>query len=297
MSLPFDQQRVTALIALLEPSRLTRIVDIGANPINASPYDGLLAMDGCEVVGFEPQEDELAELQKSKGANETYLPYAVGTGEIGRLNITKQSGFTSLLEPNPETVNFLGHFARGTKVVEQVDIPTVRLDDIKELPEFDLLKIDIQGGERDVFRSGVNKLRGALAVITEIAAIPLYKDQPLIDGQMASLGSLGYHLHKFMFLEQVRINTPVSMTLPSRRFKSQLVDGDAIFIRNLLAINEMETEQLKHLAILADAVFSSFDLAAACLSILIDRKVVNKKSVENYIKLILDYQAGEGFQK
>ena len=174
MSLQFDQPRVTALIGLLDPERLTRIVDIGANPINASPYDGLLSMGGCEVVGFEPQEDALEKLLATKGVNETYLPYAVGSGEIGRLNITKQSGFTSLLKPNPKTVSFLGHFARGTKVIEQLDIPTVRLDDIEELPEFDLLKIDIQGGERDVFRSGVNKLRSALAVITEVSAIPLY---------------------------------------------------------------------------------------------------------------------------
>ncbi len=293
MSLPFDQRRVAALIDLLQPDRLTRIVDIGANPINESPYDGLLALGGCEVVGFEPQEDALQELQQSKGPNETYLPYAVGSGEVGRLNITKQSGFTSLLVPNLEAISFLGRFGHGMKVIEQVDIPTKRLDDIEELPDFDLLKIDIQGGEQDVFRCGVNKIGGALAVITEIAAIPLYKDQPLIDSQMASLGSLGYHLHKFMFFEQVRINTPVASALPSRRFKSQLVDGDAIFVRNLLAMNDMEDEQLKHLAILSDAVFASFDLASACLSILLDRDVVKKANVDAYINLILNYQANE----
>ena len=110
---------------------------------------------------------------------------------------------------------------------------------------------------------------------------------------MASLGSLGYQLHKFMFLEQLRINTSVSMALPARRFKSQLVDGDAIFVRNLVAFKKMEDEQLKHLAILADAVFSSFDLAAACLSVLLDRKLVKQTLVDAYINLILDSKSAE----
>jgi FkbM family methyltransferase len=288
MSVPFDSRRAQFLIDSLKPERLTRIVDIGANPINDCPYGDLLAIGGCEVVGFEPQKEALEELLKSKGPNETYLPYAVGAGEVSQLNITLQSGFTSLLEPNPEAIAFLGRYSRGMRVTETLDIETKRLDEIEELPDFDLLKIDIQGGERDVFRSGFNKLRAALSVITEVAAIPLYKDQPLIDSQMSSLRSLGYHLHKFLFLEDVRINNAISSALPPRFFKSQLTDGDAVFIRDLLNMAEMTDEEVKHLAILSDAVFKSFDLVCECLSHLVARKVINKKVADAYVQMVLD---------
>lgn len=283
MTIPFNRRRVKTLLDALKPARLTRIVDIGANPINDCPYSALLKIGGCEVVGFEPQPKALQELQDSKGPNETYLPYAVGSGGTSSLNVMFQSGFTSLLEPNADTIKYLGRFSRGMRVVEKVDIETKRLDDIEELPDFDLLKIDIQGGEQDVFRNGNNKLSSALAVITEVAAIPLYKDQPLLDTQMSSLGALGFSLHKFLFLESVRVRNSVADLLAPRFSRSQLTDGDAVFVRNLLVLHDQSDEQLKHLAVLADAVFGSFDLAGHCLSILIDRDAIKKDDVDAYI--------------
>lgn len=77
-----------ALHELLKPQRLTEIADIGANPIDGDPpYKPLLEAGLCRVTGFEPQREALAELQRRKGANERYLPYAVGDGGIHTLRI------------------------------------------------------------------------------------------------------------------------------------------------------------------------------------------------------------------
>lgn len=76
----FSRTRVETLIDVLQPSRLTRVVDIGANPINDNPYKNLLDMGGCEVWGFEPQEPAFNELMRTKRENEHYLPYAIGDG-------------------------------------------------------------------------------------------------------------------------------------------------------------------------------------------------------------------------
>lgn len=71
------------LYEILQPSRLTEVVDIGANPIDgAPPYKPMLDAGLCRVTGFEPQESALGKLLRSKGANERYLPYAVGDGEV-----------------------------------------------------------------------------------------------------------------------------------------------------------------------------------------------------------------------
>ena len=71
----------TSVFDLLAPQRLTEVVDVGANPIDGDPpYARMLLAGLCRITGFEPQEVALLELQRRKGPNERYLPYAVGDG-------------------------------------------------------------------------------------------------------------------------------------------------------------------------------------------------------------------------
>jgi hypothetical protein len=54
---------LSALRELLSPSRLTHVVDVGANPIDGQPpYKPMLTQGLCRVTGFEPQRDALLEL-------------------------------------------------------------------------------------------------------------------------------------------------------------------------------------------------------------------------------------------
>lgn len=290
MVVDFDETRVRHLLDSVQTERLTRVADIGANPKGRPPYAGLLAMGGCEVWGFEPQAEAYDKLIAAAGPTERYVNSAVGDGSSGTLHITDGDGFTSLLEGNPAAIDFLGHFRKNLDVIDRVELPTRRLDDL-ELPEFDLLKIDIQGGETQVFDHGRQTLGRCVAVISEVAAIPLYKDQPLLGDQMASLAESGFQLHKFLFFKAVKLRSKATQAL-DRRFRSQLVDGDAVFVRDLLAFRDHETETLKHLAILADAVFGSFDLAALALEELVRREVVDHAALDAYISLVLGTERG-----
>ena len=77
-----------AFASLLLPQRLTEVVDVGASPIDGEPpYAPMLSAGLCRVTGFEPQEQALLELQRKKGPDERYLPYAVGDGAAHTLNL------------------------------------------------------------------------------------------------------------------------------------------------------------------------------------------------------------------
>lgn len=280
---PFDAKRVRGLIEDLAPTRLTRVVDVGANPVNVSPYEQLLEVGGCELWAFEPHPEAFQELQRTGRPHARYLPYALGAGGPAKLHVTEASGFTSLLRPARRTFAALGTWRQQAKVKEVVDVTTHRLDDIAELPDFDLLKIDIQGGECQVFAHGHEKLSRAAVVISEVAMVPLYQGQPLIDEQMRELREIGFGLHKLLFMKSVRMSNPVSRALPRQRFASQGVDGDAVFVRGLLDYGSLDSEHLKHLAILADAVFESHDLAAYLLGVLLDRGEVTEAGVSRYL--------------
>src|SRR5437016_7086753 len=101
---PFDQaDSVMAegprdvLFELLRPERLTAVVDVGANPIDGDPpYKPMLAKGLCTVIGFEPQADALAELDRRKGPRECYLPYAIGDGREHVLHVCRERGMSSL---------------------------------------------------------------------------------------------------------------------------------------------------------------------------------------------------------
>ena len=274
-------RHVAVLLRGIGAARLSRIVDVGANPFNDPPYLALLKAGGCEVTGFEPQEDALERLNASKGPHETYLPHAVGDGGEGTLRVFKLAGFTSLYPPDQAAMAFLGK-PRWGRVEREVPLTTVTLDDCPGLGPFDLLKIDIQGGECDVFRGARRLLAEALVVISEVRFYPLYEGEPMLGGVDCELRDQGFQLHKFMFTESRALGSPQMERLRFRQLQDQLVDGDAVYLRDMRDMTQISDEQLKHLAILAAAVFASHSLVLFCLDHLIKRGAIPAALPEAY---------------
>lgn len=279
-------RRLELLLDILRPERRTRIVDIGANPINGSPYQKLIDLGAAEVWGFEPQKEALEKLKEKATPHEHYLPNAIGNGQKGLLRICRSEGFTSLLAPSQPTIDYLHYFHSHMKVVETIEMETSRLDDLDEIPGIDLLKIDVQGSEVDVFEGGTRALSDAVAVVSEVSFIRLYENQPLFHDQAAVLERMGFQFTKFMFLKARHLRTGYSSRLNPKKNKNQVIDGDAVFIRSFLDAANYSDEQLKHLAICADCVFQSFDLALRCINILVERGRVGGERVESYVDLL-----------
>lgn len=279
-------KRLAYLQGILEPERLIEIVDVGANPITVPDYQPLMAAKLARVTGFDPQESAFAELKDRQNAYERNLPYAIGDGTEGELKVSRSGGLTSLLEPDLRTFEYLQRWSRAIKIIERVPLKTHRLDDLEDINQLDFLKIDIQGGELSVFRNGVNKLSGAVAVMTEVAFIPLYVGQPLMDAQMVELRAQGFMLHRFVFTKQVQLGSSFEQPGAKRRKGSQLVDGDAIFIRDLRNPDAWDDAALTHLALLADGCFQSPDLALRCLTLLLARGRLSKPQVRHYAEMV-----------
>jgi FkbM family methyltransferase len=190
------------LFEMLQPNRLTAVVDIGANPIDGDPpYKEMLAAGLCTVIGFEPQADALAALNRRRTPRERYLPYAVGDGRERSLHICREQGMTSLLAPDRIHLDLFTGFAGHGAVVKELRIATHCLDDIDEIDAVDFLKIDIQGGELDVFESGRRKLARAVAVQTEVSFITLYREQAPFGAIDTVLRQLGFVPHCFAELK------------------------------------------------------------------------------------------------
>jgi FkbM family methyltransferase len=274
------------LARLLGMSRLTHVVDIGANPIDgAPPYQPLLDAQLCRVTGFEPQAEALAELNRKKGTYETYLHYAVGDGEAQTLNLCAYSGWTSVFVPSAAALEVFSFFKNNARVVGRTPIQTQRLDDLTEVDNIDFLKIDIQGGELAVFAHGREKLKNAVAIQTELQFVDLYEGQPSFGQVDQELRAQGFIPHAFAALKKWPIS-PLQFGGNPTQPLNQLLEADLVYVRDFVHPDVMSSDQLKHLCLIGHSCYNSFDLAGRCVTLLEQRKAIPGGALQQYIEIL-----------
>ncbi|WP_444460140.1 FkbM family methyltransferase [Rhodobacter capsulatus] len=280
--LPDTAGAVRFLLSQLPRERRTVVLDVGANPITPTPYKTLLGLQSCEVIGFEPQPEAFAALQSARSPRERYFPHAVGDGTAQQLKIFRFSGMTSVFEPCLPSIALLGKPRMG-RVIERVALPTVALDTLPEIGRIDLLKIDIQGGELAVFQGARQTLAQAVAVIVELRHLRLYEGEPMAAGVDQELRAQGFALHKFLFNKSMPIANSQLARLSREANSDQLVDGDAVYLRDLTRLDAIDDEGLVQLAILAASTFDSHTVALACLDALAARGRIPASLARDYV--------------
>lgn len=275
------------LFNLLELKNAPTILDIGANPLDGGepPYKAMLESKTCKLIGFEPQKEALQVLLKRKSDVESYYPYAIGDGSAKSLYICEASGMTSTLKPDEDNLNLFNEFPYLGTVNDVIKIDTIRLDDIKEVDKVDFLKIDVQGGELDIFKSGVNKLKNAVAIHTEVSFIPLYEGQPTFGEVDVYLRSIGFIPHAATAIKRWPLS-PMVINGNTRHPLNQLLEADMLYVRDFTQPDNMTSEQWKTLALIAHNCYKSFDLAIRCINICEEEGYLPSGTVNRYLEIV-----------
>lgn len=272
------------LFEILQPNRLTEVVDIGANPIDGvPPYKPMLDAGLCRVTGFEPQKEALSELLRNKDVNQRYLPYAIGDGEVHTLHICRGSGMSSLFNPDMVTLDLFKALKPLGDVVQKVKVPTQKLNEITEIEKLDFLKIDIQGGELSVFKNGYKKLADAAVIQTEVSFIALYQDQPTLGEVDLELRTQGFVPHCFAAVKKWPI-APCVVNHNLRQPVNQLLEADMVYVRDFSRPDNLSDDLLTQLALIAHYVYQSVDLALRCVMLLERRSAVNLGAQQTYLE-------------
>ena len=265
------------------------VIDIGANPIDGTPpYAGLLQRGLVNLIGFEPQKDALQKLLTMKGPNETYLPHAVGTGEKTKLYICQASGMTSTLKPNNQVLDHFQGYPIWGKVKSIEEIDTVRLDDVSEITKIDWLKIDIQGGELNVFKNAETKLKNALVIQTEVNFIQLYENQPLFAEIDQWMRANGFMLHTLLE-QRRRLYAPMKINGGIHQGINQLTTADAVYIKDINRASELTEDEVKKMAFILHEAYGSYDLSLRLIKNFLGEGVENKyiKKIKKQLPLII----------
>lgn len=266
--------KIPAELALLlreaAPSRLTNIVDVGANPVNEPPYHLLRQIGAAHITGFEPEAVAFAALQAAAGPQETNYNLAVGDGKTRDLQLYVHESMTSIYPPYMPALKSVSWERQG-QVRGAAAMETVALDAVPDLAPFDMMKIDIQGAEKLAFQGAKRMLKTAVCVIVELRYLRLYRGEPMLGGVDSELLRQGFGLHKFLFNKSRMFLHSQSARVKRRHMGDQLIDGDAVYLRGVSEPDKLSIEQIKHMAILACGVFHSHSLVLYLLDELVRR--------------------------
>ena len=274
-----------SIAPIIQLDEVIDVVDIGANLIDGHPpYKLLLDNNLARVIGFEPNLDALERLNKQKGSNEKYIGKAVYDGEPQQLRICKSEGMTSLLEPNTDVLKYLHGFPKWGEVRERISVETVRLDHVKEIKNTDYLKIDIQGGELEVFKNALECLSQCCVIHTEVGFLQMYKEQPLFSDVDLFLREKGFVFHQFRPLVS-RVIKPLILNNDIEGQLSQVTWADAVFIKDFTKFDELEPNKLKKIALILNDIYGSVDIAMRALM------AVDDTLETDYAKKYIEYLA------
>ncbi len=263
------------------------IADVGAAFFGETPpYQPLMDLNLARLFAIDADPRHTDKLRAHWGEAAEVIACAVADGRYHTLHICHEgSGMTSLLEPDPEALAFFNLFAKIGAVERTEQIATSRLDDLWGVPQIDFLKMDIQGTELMVLRNGWSKLADCVAIQTEVSFITLYKNQPTFAAIDIELRQHGFIPHRFRQVKPWSIAPTMRNNDPRLPFH-QLLEGDIVYIRDLIHPATMTSEQIAKLALMAHHMFNSPDLAARCILILQARGKLEPGTIDRYYALV-----------
>jgi FkbM family methyltransferase len=239
-------------------------VDVGALRITGEPEAWIRwAQEGyAEVLGFEPIQDEcdqLNHLARAIGPNICYLPFALGDGAEHILHITNAPMTSSLFPPARSTIDQFHALGDLMQVVRKEQIKTYRLDDIKDAASTDFLKLDVQGAELMILEHSLNALQSASVIQCEVEFIELYEGQPLQADVDRFLRSQGFCLLRYSYTMGRPFKPWQHAGNPTSAI-SQMLWGDAIYVRDFRKLAQWTDRQLQAAAFILHTLYDAFDL-------------------------------------
>jgi hypothetical protein len=164
---------------------------------------------------------------------------------------------SSLFPTNRAFVSQFQNLAEVCKTKKTWEVQTRRLDDIEEIEGCDFLKVDVQGGDYDVVANGLRVLTGTPFLHIEVEFASVYQNQKLFSDVNSLMESQNFEL-----IDLVKMGWNNYRAMPSALLRSRLLWADAIYMKNIAKISEMDAQALLRAAFIAHVNYRKYDLAA-----------------------------------
>lgn len=268
MELSRKLEKFFELIKKSNESLKFEMVEIGAHPHGTQKERFHTLLDffpESKIHAFEVDKNQCNKLNELAKEGLKFHAYALGDKEEKRkFYETNHPMCSSLYEPNEKLLKLYNNLSVA-HLKNITEIKTISLDSFikkEKIDAIDFIKIDIQGAELDAFRGAEKCLKNVLTIVSEVEFLPIYNEQPLFGDVCSFLNSKDIMFHKFLDLSG-RSLIPVILQ-NNINFPTQHMWSDAVFIKDILKIEELNNSQLLKLAIFS-YLYGSPDLSYFCL--------------------------------
>lgn len=173
------------------------LIDVGANRGQFSLMAKGLYPEAT-IFAFEPLAEARNQLEQisSDWSNTQIFPYGIGDKNVNSIvmNVSQKNDSSSILE-----FGMIESMFESAKFSHREKVSVKRLDDVitsEKLVSPVLMKIDVQGYEKQVIESSENILAHIDAIYVEAAFVEMYKGQALFDEIYAMLLNKGFYLKR-----------------------------------------------------------------------------------------------------
>jgi FkbM family methyltransferase len=179
------------------------ILDVGAN-VGQFALAAAIYFPDTDIYSFEPLPEAFAELTKNINGKERIKAFKTAVGDkIGQIQFYRNHYSRLSSSRQIDTANDNPRYRERRMTRTTVNI--IRLDSLSEILNVQrplLLKLDVQGMEKEVLLGSGAFLDQIDFILCELSLMRLYTDQPLFDEMHSFIWNLGYHLVAPLYLNK-----------------------------------------------------------------------------------------------
>ncbi|GAA0579122.1 FkbM family methyltransferase [Halomonas salifodinae] len=234
-------------------------IDNSAKLIREPGFDALRRLNAFGVVAFDPASRVENPGRFQGGKDVQVFPHAVlGNGQPATLHACLDPALSGTLEPLPLEQQH-GANQQGARVLTELPINTIALDNIEGLDSLDWLILDDLSDAMTILEHGEKALKEALLIQVRVAFQPTHRRQPNLAELQHWMARHGFRFYRFND-GQHRSHLPESVPAEQRQ-ATELVSTDAVFLPSNKRTALLSDAQRTKLAFLLHTVFGAKDMA------------------------------------
>ncbi len=180
----------------LESFDIKTVIDVGAN-IGQFAIDVRKLYHDADIYSFEPLPEPYSELLVNTKSFSKFNPYNFALGDYEgttKMYSNEFSQSSSMLEMADSHKQAFPHTKNACSITVNIQTLDATVSEL-QLDADILLKIDVQGSEKQVLDGAKDTLNKVKIIIIETSYISLYKDQSLFGDIHNYLAELGFRFH------------------------------------------------------------------------------------------------------